>query len=81
MHLNLYRMERDMQLQYINDSKTCNINEKNGVIIHDTAKSVCDGLNKLQENLCKYNSKEIVFQSKSYHWSQIVNNRLLKLFI
>lgn len=57
------------------------INEKNGVIIHDTAKSVCDGLNKLQENLCRYNSKEIVFQSKSYHWSQIVNNRLLKLFI
>ena len=24
-------MERDMKLQYINDSKTCNINEKNGV--------------------------------------------------
>lgn len=56
------------------------MNEENGVVVNDTAKSVCDGLNELYTNFDKYHSQKIVSQSQLYHWSQIVNNRLLKLF-
>lgn len=57
------------------------VNEKNGVIVYDTADGVCEGMYKLYENAHKYSSKEILCQSQSYQWSQIVDNRLLKLFL
>lgn len=57
------------------------MNQDNGVVINDTAESVCEGLKKLHSCFDKHNSKTIVYQSNAYHWSQIVSNSLLKLFI
>lgn len=55
------------------------MNERNGVVISDNAKSVCEGVKRLSNNLTNYNSTDIVSQSKKYHWAEIVKHNFLTL--
>ena len=57
------------------------VSDRNGVIVHDNAKSVCDGLYRLAFMLNHYKSEDIVTQSQTYNWSEIIKRYLLPLII
>lgn len=57
------------------------MNEDNGVVVKDTAESVCEGLLLLASCFSKYDSSTIVFRSQSYLWSDIVRRYLLTLAV
>lgn len=50
------------------------INNKNGVLIDDTAESFAIGLQELLEIWCKFSSRDIMDDAQQYHWKYIVEN-------
>lgn len=57
------------------------LNEDNGVVIYDTAESVCNGMVILKDRFEKFNSEKIVSQSQKYNWSQIVKKHIMSLLV
>ena len=55
------------------------VNKENGILVDDTAISVCHGLSLLIKNFYRYNSAEIVSQSQKYHWAEIIKSYLIPL--
>jgi glycosyltransferase involved in cell wall biosynthesis len=52
------------------------VNDRNGVLINDTAEDFCNGLAKIYRILNFYNSSEIRKSVESYTWENIVNTNL-----
>ena len=56
------------------------INEKNGILIEDTAEGFLDGLILMERKIDNFNSKDIANDSIIYGWNNITNKVLVNIF-
>jgi glycosyltransferase involved in cell wall biosynthesis len=52
------------------------VNDKNGILINDTAEDFCEGLSRMYNIIEKFNSSEIRKSVWEYSWDNIVNTNL-----